>query len=85
MAREKYEYMVRVWDDGHRSLIRFGDFDAEAYAYPGKWENVPSLNEIRNGKGSFMDYDDVSEKEAMEILREIQLRYDKKKSEEGMK
>ena len=74
-----YSYFVRQWENGFPSLIRLGSLasmEADMYAYPGVWENMPHLNDIRAGMGCFMDYDSVSEEEAAELMRVIQTRYD---------
>ena len=76
---ERYLYMV-CRDGKIPSLIRLGSFarmEADLYAYPGVWKDTPHLNDIRVGKGCFMDYDDVSDEEAEEIRLQIQAQYDK--------
>lgn len=78
----KYEYMVRT-DKAVPWLIRFGDAGAEAFHFPGKWEPAPHLNSIRYGQGAFMDYDDISEQEAMKYQTQIQGHYDKMKAKGG--
>lgn len=75
MATE-FRYMVCNETENPR-LIRFGNKNAEMFAFPGKWEEVPHLNAIRYGGGAFMDYDDISEKEAAEYMKKIKERYDK--------
>ena len=70
---ERYLYMV-CRDGKIPSLIRLGSFarmEADLYAYPGVWKDTPHLNDIRVGKGCFMDYDDVSDEEAEEIRLQI--------------
>ena len=62
------------------TLIRLGSFakmEADMFVYPGVWKDTPHLNDIRVGLGCYMDYDDVSEKEAMEIMKQLRERYDR--------
>ena len=35
----------------------------------GGWVSSPRLNDIRYGLGPFMEYDDISEEKAMELIR----------------
>ena len=35
----------------------------------GGWVSSPRLNDIRYGLGPFMEYDDITEEKAMEIMR----------------
>lgn len=70
----KYSYMVNR-DTEPISLIRLGDKTAEVFTANGKWIESPRLNEIRYGKGPFMEYDDVSEAEAMGIIKSEMERY----------
>ncbi len=74
-----YEYMVG-WFDGDPSLIRLGPLatmEADMYSYPGEWKSMPHLNDIRVGRGSFMDYDPVAEQEAEKIRWQIQERFNR--------
>lgn len=76
---ERYAYMV-CRDGKIPTLIRLGSFagmEADLYAFPGVWKDTPHLNDIRVGKGCFMDYDDVSDEEAEEIRLQIQAEYDR--------
>ena len=41
------------------------------------WKDAPHLNDIRAGLGSCMDYDDVTEEEAMEIMKRNQEKFDR--------
>ena len=75
-----YSYKVRQWDDGFPSLIRLGSFasmEADMYVYPRVWRNSPYLNDIRVDKGCYMDYNRISEEEAVELIKVIQARYDR--------
>lgn len=77
---DRYSYMVNR-DGRLPSLIRLGSFarmEADLYAYPGVWKDTPHLNDIRVGKGCFMDYDDVSDEEAESIRLQIQADYDRR-------
>ncbi len=56
--------------------------EADRYVYPGVWKDTPSLNDIRVGLGSYMDYDDISANEAEKIRRELRKRYDRMAEEE---
>ncbi len=79
-----YRYMVN-WDRDPPTLIRFGSFakmEADMFVYPGVWKDTPNLNDIRVGQGCYMDYDDVGEKEATEIMGKLQECYDLKAAEE---
>ena len=74
-----YRYMAR-FDYDPPTLIRLGSFEdmeADMYAYPGFWKDTPRLNDIRVGLGNVMDYDDITEAEAMEIKKELQAYYDR--------
>ncbi len=74
-----YRYMAN-WDRDPPTLIRLGSFakmEADMFAYPGVWKDTPHLNDIRVGLGCYMDYDDVSEKEATEIMEKLQEHYDR--------
>ena len=51
------------------------------FAYPGEWVSRPRLNDIRFGEGSWMDYDEISDREAMQLQREIQALYDRMAAE----
>ena len=67
-------------------LIRLGSIasmEADLYAYPGVWENTPHLNDIRVGKGCFMDYDPVPPEEAMELMKKIRAEYDRITAKKG--
>ena len=78
-----YQYLAN-WDFDPPLLIRLGSFakmEADIYAYPGVWKDMPHLNDIRFGLGRSLDYDDVSEKEAMEIMKRLQEDYDRKAAE----
>ena len=77
--KKQYEYMV-CRDCDPPSLIRLGSLDtmeADIFTYPGVWESRPHLNDIRIGKGPFMDYDSITEEEAMEIMKRKQEAYDR--------
>ena len=76
---KRYVYMVR-WDGEIPTLIRLGSFarmEADLYAYPGVWMDMPHLNDIRVGKGCYMDYNDVTDEEAEQIRQQIQAEYDR--------
>ena len=73
----KYLYMVNR-DRTPVTLIRLGAFTAEIFTANGEWIDSPYLNDIRYGYGPFMDYDDISEEEAMEIMRTERERWDRK-------
>lgn len=77
-GEKKYQYMAK-WDFDPPILIRLGSFEkmeADMFVYPGVWKDTPRLNDIRVGLGPCMDYDDISEKEAMEIMEKWQAYYD---------
>ncbi len=83
-TEKDYRYMAN-WDCDPPTLIRLGSFakmEADMFVYPGVWKDTPYLNDIRVGLGSYMDYDDISEKEAMEIMGVLQEHYDRKAMEE---
>lgn len=76
---KRYQYMANR-DYDPPALIRLGSFadmEADMFVSPGVWKNTPHLNDIRVGLGCFMDYDDISEGEAMEIMRRKQEFYDR--------
>ena len=86
--KKRYCYMKSEWDGGFPSLIRLSHFtpwEADFYAFPGKWVSMPSLNDIRVGKGCYMDYDDITDEEAMELKKEIQAEYDRMAAEKKEK
>ncbi len=79
-----YRYMVN-WNQDPPTLIRLGSFakmEANMFVYPGVWKDMPHLNDIRVGQGCYMDYDDVSEKETMEIMGKLQEYYNRIGNEE---
>ena len=81
---KRYEYLV-CFDGENPRLIRLGPWEtmeADLFAYPGVWKNTPHLNDIRVGLGCYMDYDDISEKEATEIMGKLQDYYDRIGNEE---
>ena len=83
-TEKEYRYMANR-DHNPPTLIRLGSFakmEADMFAYPGVWKDTPHLNDIRVGQGCFMDYDDISEKEAMEIMEKCQAYYDRKTGKE---
>ena len=65
-AEPEFEYMVNS-DTG--TLIRLGDCGVAEFFTLGGWVSSPRLNDIRYGFGAFMEYDDISEEKAMEIIR----------------
>ena len=74
-----YRYMINR-DEEPPTLIRLGSFakmEADMFVYPGVWKDTPHLNDLRVGLGSYMDYDDISEKEAMEIMEKLREHYDR--------
>ena len=82
-----YQYMANR-DFDPPILIRLGSFEkmeADMFVYPGVWEDTPRLNDIRVGLGPCMDYDDISEKEAMEIMERKQAEYNRRAAEKGDK
>lgn len=81
---EHYLYLAN-WDRDPPTLIRLGSFAkmvADMYVYPGVWKDTPRLNDIRVGLGPFMDYDQISEEEAMEIKAKWDADYEKRKQRE---
>ena len=72
----KYDYLVNR-DTDPITLIRLGDTSAEVFTANGEWIDSPRLNEIRYGKGPFMEFDDISESEAMAIIKSEMARYRK--------
>ena len=89
MEMEKREcYLMRDWVDGIPTLIRlscFSPWEADIYAYPGEWKSMPHLNDIRVGKGCYMDYDDISDEKAMKLMKELQAMYDRAAAEKAEK
>lgn len=80
----RYCYLASYREDGSVSLARLGPWEtmeADLFAYPGVWVNTPHLNDIRVGKGCWMDYDGISETEAMELMKELQTKYDRMRME----
>ena len=76
---KEYRYMAN-WDRTPPTLIRLGSFarmEADMYVYPGVWKDTPRLNDIRVGLGPVMDYDDISEEKAMEIMEKCREYYDR--------
>ena len=65
-AEPEFEYMVNS-DTG--TLIRLGDCGVAEFFTLGGWVSSPRLNDIRYGLGLFMEYDDITEEKAMEIIR----------------
>ena len=83
-TEKNYRYMAN-WDHDPPILIRLGSFakmEADMFVAPGVWKDTPHLNDIRIGQGCYMDYDDISEKEAVEIMKKCQAYYDRKAAEE---
>ena len=81
---EHYLYLAN-WDRDPPTLIRLGSFAkmvADMYVYPGVWKDTPRLNDIRVGLGPFMDYDQISEEEAMEIKAKWDADYEERKQRE---
>ena len=77
--KKDYRYMAS-WDHDPPILIRLGSFakmEADMFVAPGEWKETPQLNDIRIGLGSYMDYDDISEKEAMKMMENLQEHYDR--------
>lgn len=76
-SEKNYRYMAN-WNQDPPRLIRLGSFaemEADMFVYPGVWKDTPYLNDIRIGLGCYMDYDDISEKEAMEIMEKLKADY----------
>ena len=65
-AEPEFEYMVNSYTG---TLIRLGDCDVAEFFTLGGWVSSPRLNDIRYGLGPFMEYDDITEEKAMEIIR----------------
>ena len=81
---KRWSYLKGNWEGGTPGLIRLGPLEtmeAEMFAYPGEWVSRPRLNDIRFGEGSWMDYDEISDREAMQLQREIQALYDRMAAE----
>ena len=79
----EYQYMAN-WDCEPATLIRLGSFakmEADMFVYPGVWKDTPHLNDIRVGMGCCMDYDDISERTAMELMKKLQDYYDREAAE----
>ncbi len=67
MAKVDYAYMVNS-DTG--TLIRLGDNGDAGFFTLGGWVSSPRLNDIRYGYSPlFMEYDDITEEKAMELIR----------------
>lgn len=79
---EFYDYWV-CRDMIVPALIRLGSNGAERYSYPGCWDNVPHLNDIRTGKGNLTNYEKITNEEAEIIRQQIQAYYDGLPVEEG--
>ena len=77
---EKHYLYMADFDYDPPGLIRLGSLgrmEADTFIYPGVWKDTPSLNNLRFGLGRWMDYDDVSEEEAMEIMKRKKAYYDR--------
>ncbi len=74
---EKYDYLVNR-DTTPVTLVRLGRTTAEVFCANGEWIESPRLNDIRYGYGPYMEYDDIPEGEAMEMIRRERERYDRK-------
>ena len=87
---KRYDYLVRDWGKGLPTLIRlscFSPWEADIYVGSGVWKSMPHLNDIRVGKGCYMDYDDISEEKAMELMEKIREEDERKaagKTEKGI-
>ena len=84
-AEKDYRYMANR-DCDPPTLIRLGSFagmEADMFVFPGVWKDTPHLNDIRAGLGCFMDYEDVSEEEAAEIMEKWKAYY--RRTEKGGK
>ena len=75
---KSYRYLANFsWDPP--TLIRLGSYErmeADKLVYPGVWKDTPRLNDIRVGLGDVLDYDDVTEEEAMKILERNKAYYE---------
>ena len=81
--KKTYRYMADFSLDPP-VLIRLGSFakmEADMFVHPGVWKDTPRLNDLRVGLGDILDYDDVSEEEAMEILERRKAFYEKNTAE----
>ena len=65
-AEPEFEYMVNSYTG---TLIRLGPCGVAEFFTLGGWVSSPRLNDIRYGLGPFMEYDDITEEKAMEIIR----------------
>ena len=65
----KYGYSVRT-DFGFPILIRYHNGEVETFR-PDGWERTPGKDSILNGGGDFVWYDDISEEEAVNYMKQI--------------
>ena len=80
-VKKSYSYLADFSCDPP-DLIRLGSFaemEADRFVYPGVWKDTPRLNDIRVGLGGILDYDRISEKEAMEIMRRNRACFEKRR------
>lgn len=66
-AEPEFVYMVNSYTG---TLIRLGDCGVAEFFTLGGWVSSPRLNDIRYGYSPlFMEYDDITEEKAMELIR----------------
>ena len=72
MAEGKYAYMINT-DHDPPGLARMSVImgKAEIFSFTGEWVDAPHLLAMSYGGGAFMDYDDITEEEAVEYEAEI--------------
>ena len=75
MAR--YGYSVKT--EGGLVLIRYANGAVETFSpsTPGEWRRTPIKDNILNGGGDFVWYDDITEEEAMKYADRIRQAYNK--------
>lgn len=69
----QYEYMVKINVNGYPSVVRIGDdhvFRGYDPREPGKWYESKFLDALAWGGSDFIDYDDCTEEEALEYMKQ---------------
>ena len=77
-AEPEFVYMVNSYTG---TLIRLGNCGVAEFFTLGGWVSSPRLNDIRYGLGPFMEYDDITEEKAMELIRKEKERAEARKRE----
>ena len=85
---EEYKYMVKICANGKPSLVRVGDdyvFRKYDPREPGKWHESKFLDAFAWGGSDWIDYDDCTEEEATEYMKEIDDFWKRVEAEEATK